>query len=839
MMPTSTTPPPGGGRIRPRTAPASPGARPFLGRARRALLPMLCLWAISGAGCVEERSSIDLQRVPMPEGGSVYTVAVLDGATGPTIIAPSHAGLFVHHEDRGAWERIEPRSRRAPLQNSLVSPRPAEPSDTLTPTRQALNFRPSELFSAHDGRIWLAPGLAQSPGQKLLSSEDLGRTWTRVALPLIETPALDASADVDAASLDETPGDDTPAEQAPPEEDAPAEDIAEPEDAGAARVTPNPAHLRFVNAGKLGFYLMGASNLWKLDLATDAILRDDASPDALWVPISLAGAQLEDDANRTKLPYVLRHYLPAAPERPYEMLTMLRERLYIYRRDADAERFKEVSVLDGADFQFATIPGSNLVLILTSEGLFKSEDAGDTWAQLTWYALSQDDARGTSMQILAPTPEAPATLLVALETGALYRSEDLGEIFTEVRPPDPDQRGITDFGYSQRHDRVWAATNGSGVLRSLDRGKTWQPINDELRATRVSDIDADKSDGFLLGSESGLYRLSGPPGAGQWQMLQPRATTAICVEQVSGAILSGTTTGAIVRLETNGKSTVSQASPEEPTGATAFRAPRFRGLDMPARAIVAIKAHPDDPQVYAWSANRGPLASLDSGVSWTPLALNSAFESALEGSYISNFTTEIGERIYLVTRGLNASAPTQLWRSYNNGETWHAVFSFERGERPSDVFLAHNARLAPENIFMAHRNRFARSLDGGNSWRDLKGPWSDGEILLYELIDGKHLLIVERHQTTHLVQVTDTEQERASFRSYQLTWPERKGVDRANIHNIAVQSGNFFLSTDRGLFTGKMPDDNQRLPNGLAVLVALISVSLLTVIGFGVMRLST
>lgn len=839
MMPTSTTPPPGDGRTRPRRAPASPGARPTRARVGRGLLPILLLWGSVWAGCVEERSSIDLQRVPMPEGGSVYTVAVLDGVSGPTVIAPSHAGLFVHHEDRGAWERIEPRTSRATLQNSLVSPRPADPSDTLTPTRQALNFRPSELFSAHGGRIWLAPGLAQSPGQQLLSSQDLGRTWTPVPLPRLPTPAPDPAANPDPTSPGE-PGDDaTSSEEDAADEEEPAQDSASQQDTDAPQVTANPAHLRFVNAGGLGFYLMGASNLWKFELSPDAPLGDTASPDALWVPVSLAGAELENDANRTRLPNVLRHYLPAAPERPYELLTMLRERLYIYRRDADAERFEEVSMLDGADFQLAAIPDSNLVLILTSEGLFKSDDAGTSWTQLTWYALSQDNARGTSMQILAPTPEAPATLLVALETGALYRSEDLGETFTEVRPPDPDQRGITDFGYSQPYDRVWAATNGSGVLRSLDRGKTWQPINDELRATRVSDIGADESDGFLLASESGLYRLSGPPRAGQWQMLQPRATTAIRVEPASGAILSGTTTGAIVRLETSGKSTVSQASPEQPNGATAFRAPRFRGLEMPARAIVAIEVHPDDPQVYAWSANRGPLASLDSGVSWTPLALNSAFESALEGSYISNFTTEVGERIYLVTRGLSAAAPTQLWRSYNNGETWHAVFSFERGEHPSDVFLAHNTRMAPENIFMAHRDRFARSLDGGNSWRDFKGPWSDGEILLYELIDNKHLLIVERHQSTHLVQVSDTEQERASFRSYQLSWPARPGVDRADIHGIAVQGGHFFLSTDRGLFTGKMPDDNQRLPNGLAVLVALISVALLTVIGFGVMRLTT
>ncbi|TDP63699.1 hypothetical protein [Bradymonas sediminis] len=827
MIPTCANPPTHGGRVPPRDASAAPHAR----RPWRASLLLALLIAGFLAGCVEERSSIDLQRVPMPEGGSVYTVAVLDGDPEPSLVAPSHAGLFIHHSDRGAWEHIQPRSQDALRQQRLGQPN----DEALTPARRALNFRPSELFTAHDSRLWLAPGVSETGTQEFLTSEDLGRTWSRTPLPIIaaqpedppDEPETSDAPDAGSDTQDERPPSDQPAPDGPTDETQPP---AEP------TLRPNPAHLRFVNTGELGFYLMGANNLWKLKLPADAPLRADAQPEELWENISLRGAQLDDDSNRTKLPYMLRHYLPAAPQRPYEMLTMLRERLHIYRRDAGEPKFKEVAVLDGADSQLATVPGTNLVLILTSEGLFKSEDDGKTWNRLTWYSLTQDDTQGQALQVLAATPDHPATLLLALEDGAIYRSDDLGEKFTEVRPPDLDLRGVVDFAYSRKHDRVWAATNGAGVLRSLDRGKTWQNINDELRATRASDIGADESDAFLLGTDAGLYRLAGRPESGQWQMLQPRAITAIRVEHDSGAILSGTTTGAIVRLETSGKSSVSQAAPSAPTGATAFRAPRFRGMDLPPRAIVAIEAHPDNPQVYAWSAHRGPLTSLDSGVSWTSLALNPAFESALEGSYISNFTTEVGERIYLVTRGLNPSAPTQLWRSYNNGETWHAVSSLERGPRPSDVFLAHNPSLSPENVFMAHRNRFARSLDGGSSWRDLRGPWSDGEILLYELIDDKHLLIVESFQTTYLVLVTDTEQERPSFRNYQLNWPKRRGIDRADIHNISVQGGYFFLSTDRGLYTGKVPDEHQRLPNGLAVLITIISVALLTLLGFGIMR---
>lgn len=853
MMPFAPNTPPCTGRIRRRNAPAWLGCVLFV-----------LVGSLLAPGCSEERRSIELQRVPMPEGGSVYTVAVLDDEEQVNIVAPSHAGLFIHHDDRGSWERIRLRPRHALAERKPSTRGASESAEVLTPSRRAMNFRPSELFSAHDARLWIAPGVSETGPQQLLVSTDTGHSWTPVALPSLtpdtqplagaptnpeDTPIEDPDTDSPSASLPNSPQldatDSTDAVDSANTTDTDSAPKPDPEpnsntqdSSPAPRITPNPAHLRFVNAGDLGFYLMGASHLWKLNIDRKQSIPADAQPDKIWENISLEGAEFDNDTNLTKLPRVLRHYLPAGPDRPFELLTMLRDRLYVYRRDADQEVFQEVSVLEGADLQFATIPGSNIVLILTSEGLFRSEDAGESWTRLTWYALSQDETHGVAMQVLAPTDEQPATLLVALETGAVYRSDDLGESFTEVRPPDVDQRGVIDFGYSSRKGRVWAATRGAGVLRSLDRGKTWQPLNDELRATRATDTGADNSDGFLLGTDAGLYRLSGKPQNGHWQMLQPRATTAIRVERDSGAILSGTTSGAIVRLETNGKSTVSQAVPAEPSDAIAFRARRFRGVDLPDPSVVAIEAHSNNPQVYAWSAQRGPVVSLDAGVSWTPLTLNPAFKNALTGSYISNFTTEVGNRIYLVTRGLTDAESTQLWRSYNNGETWHAVSSFRHGSQPSDVFLAHNANLAPENIFMAHRNRFARSLDGGSSWRDLNGPWNDGEILLYELIGEKHLLIVENYQATHLVDVTDTEQEHPEFHSYPLNWPFQKGVNRAEIHNLSVQSGYLFLSTDRGLFTGKMPNNHQRLPNGLAILATLISVASLILVGFGVMRVT-
>lgn len=781
-----------------------------------------CVAALSLLGCGEERLTIDLRPVPLPEGGSIYSVVALDEPEQLDLFAPSHAGLFIHPDDAGPWKKLAP-----PLDPGEAS-QLEHSARSLQPGTGALNSRPNELFSAHQGKLWVAPGALNLPTGRLLVSEDRGESWTWVSLPKLDAPELE----------DELEEDDEPAPSARETSESAAQQLPGGDEAERDKYAPDePTNLRLLNDGERGFYLLGSSSLWRLQPPQNKTALAEAGAE-IWAPVSLAGTELERAPSSTQLPEVLRHYLPASADRPFEVLTLLRERIHIYRRGADEEEFEQVSSLDGADYQLAGVPGTSTLLLLSSEGLFKSDDGAETWRRINWYALNQDDASGVTFELLGATAEEPAALLVALETGAIYRSEDLGESFVEVRPPDADQRGVVVFAQSARRGRVWAATNGSGVLRSKDRGQTWQPINEELRANRALDIGADPNGAFLLGSDAGLFRLNGPPEEGRWQMLHSRASTAIEVDPSSGVLLNGTTTGAIVRLEPDGKSTASQPSAPGGDEAIAYQSFRFRGVSLDAPAIVDISSTEESSKAYAWSARRGPMISVDAGVSWTPMQLNPAFQNALEGSYISNFRTESNDRIYLITHGLDGAAPSQLWRSYNNGETWHAVSSFPSIEDPAAVFLGRSAALGPETIFIAHHQRFARSVDGGNSWVDLEGPWQDGHILLYDLQDAHHRLIVETRQTISLVELDEAELERPSARVFEFRWPEDMRTNRPEPLKLVVQRGYVFLSTDRGLLAGQLPDSRQRFPDGLAIIITLLSTFLLTLIAYGFVRLA-
>src|SRR5690606_37582060 len=104
-----------------------------------------------------------------------------------------------------------------------------------------------------------------------------------------------------------------------------------------------------------------------------------------------------------------------------------------------------------------------------------------------------------------------------------------GETWQETRLRDLDQREITGFAADPRQQSIWASTAGSGVLLSTDRGLTWTATNRDLRATSALTIAASPSNDLLLGTDAGLFRLTGDPRQGLWTLLHNRATSALYV----------------------------------------------------------------------------------------------------------------------------------------------------------------------------------------------------------------------------------------------------------------------------------------------------------------------
>ena len=182
----------------------------------------------------------------------------------------------------------------------------------------------------------------------------------------------------------------------------------------------------------------------------------------------------------------------------------------------------------------------------TGGGVWKSENAGETWENLS-------DGHFTSASIGAVTVAPSDPNVVYVGTGSacprgnvmigdgVYRSTDAGRTWSRlglenagligrirVHPDDPDHVWVAVLG------RIFGPSEERGVYRSLDGGVTWQRVLQVSAATGAVDLALDPGNPRRLyaamwrverkpwtlvdgGEESGLYRST--DGGDSWQKL--------------------------------------------------------------------------------------------------------------------------------------------------------------------------------------------------------------------------------------------------------------------------------------------------------------------------------
>ncbi len=133
-----------------------------------------------------------------------------------------------------------------------------------------------------------------------------------------------------------------------------------------------------------------------------------------------------------------------------------------------------------------------------ASGLFRSADGGDSWAEVA--ALRRHPTHevwdagfgGKCLHTIAVDPHDPEVLYVAASTGGIYRSGDRGDTWTPVNQgiraefmpegqqyPDAGQC-VHKFGLSAvQAGRIWLQNHG-GVYRSDDAGRHWARISEPL-----------------------------------------------------------------------------------------------------------------------------------------------------------------------------------------------------------------------------------------------------------------------------------------------------------------------------------------------------------------------
>jgi photosystem II stability/assembly factor-like uncharacterized protein len=214
--------------------------------------------------------------------------------------------------------------------------------------------------------------------------------------------------------------------------------------------------------------------------------------------------------------------------------------------------------------------------------IFKSEDGGDTWTELkgllglpsakSWSFPPRPDTH--HVRSIAVDPHAPPRLYVAIEAGALVRSQDGGETWLDRVPTGPYDTHTLVL-HHRAPGRLYSAA-GDGYFESRDGGDTWEEIESGLRHLYLFGVAVDPAEpeGVVVSAASG-------PG------------TAYSASRASTYVYSRSGRNAW---------TVVQGLPD-PKGTT----------------ITVLATHREKPHAIYGVNNRGIFVSQDAGARWAPL----------------------------------------------------------------------------------------------------------------------------------------------------------------------------------------------------------------------------
>jgi hypothetical protein len=151
--------------------------------------------------------------------------------------------------------------------------------------------------------------------------------------------------------------------------------------------------------------------------------------------------------------------------------------------------------------------GKGVLVIGTSDGIWRSEDDGATWKLA--------GADGFSVMDIAQSPHDTCEWIAATERGGLFGSRDCGKTFENL-----GRFGVGSVLYDVDYDRttpgrVLAAGWGVGLAVSEDHGKTWKSRNAGLPSSEIwsAAFDPGRKGRLLAGVHEQALYVSDDDGA--------------------------------------------------------------------------------------------------------------------------------------------------------------------------------------------------------------------------------------------------------------------------------------------------------------------------------------
>ena len=202
--------------------------------------------------------------------------------------------------------------------------------------------------------------------------------------------------------------------------------------------------------------------------------------------------------------------------------------------------------------------------------------------------------------------------------------------------------------------RMWAATFGAGVYRSLDGGSTWTAYRDSLKNTfvRCLAVNPANPDSVFCGTNDGIFLST--DGGLLWREILPTiwSVRSIAIHPVRRSILYASTYGSGIYKSFNGGASWNTIN-----------------LGLVSTKVRNVAIHPANPETLfaATSIGGGVHFSFNGGLTWTQVADTTASGGAIEQIQFDLLRTNY---IYAATidRGVIRSTDGGVdWKRINRG----------------------------------------------------------------------------------------------------------------------------------------------------------------------------
>jgi photosystem II stability/assembly factor-like uncharacterized protein len=259
----------------------------------------------------------------------------------------------------------------------------------------------------------------------------------------------------------------------------------------------------------------------------------------------------------------------------------------------------------------------NIVYTGTDDGVYRSEDRGNSWEKLD----SPMDSLHT--WTLAIDPVEPDTIFAGTRPSAVFRSQDGGQRWEKLSMELAEEcRDVVIPRVSvlkvdpENHRNIWAGIEVDGVRRSLDGGDTWTTIGSGLDDPDIHDIALSGGQPNTIFATTPKEIFASANGGESWLALE-------VMKQFSHAYIRP------IRLKEDNPQVifVGHGNNRPPTTGSIERSTdggnTWESLPLPVEPnsyILCIATHPSDPNLVIATSRFGELyRSFDGGDSWQKL----------------------------------------------------------------------------------------------------------------------------------------------------------------------------------------------------------------------------